>query len=330
MMLSRPETDCVVPWLWPRTAGFCLLGLVVAVTARAAESPQEWLDKMATAVQSTDYEGTVIRITDGKAEALKVVHTVADGVVREKLIAQEGNGLEIIRNGNEVHCIIPDQKSVLVEEWNDQSTLFSTLPASEISIGSQYDVRVVAQDRVAGRTALKLAIKPHDQYRYEHRLWLDTATGFPLQTQLIGMAGDAIEQIKFADISFASLNLASSLSPSYSTENFTWYNRPRRQVTPVVDSAWQADELPDGFRIVSVQEEHLPGGDQLVTHILYSDGLASVSVFVANTAGEPVAERSRVGASNTFSVVRGQHRITAVGEVPALTVEQIASSMRLR
>ena len=98
---------------------------------------------MASAVQTANYEGTVIRIQNDKVEALKVVHIVTDGVVREKMIVQEGNGLEIIRNGNEVHCILPDKKSVLVEEWNDQSALFSSLPAGDIRFGSEYDVSIV-------------------------------------------------------------------------------------------------------------------------------------------------------------------------------------------
>ena len=106
--------------------------LIVAAAVFAAENePNQWLARMTVAVETISYEGTVIRISDGRAEALKVVHTVSDGVVREKVISQEGDGLEIIRNGNEVHCILPDRKSVLVDEWNDQSTLFSTLPSSD-------------------------------------------------------------------------------------------------------------------------------------------------------------------------------------------------------
>ena len=95
-----------------------LLVVCLACSAAAVAKPQEpneWLNRMAAAVQQTSYEGTVIRVREGKTEALKVVHTVADGVIREKLVAQEGDGLEIIRNGNEVHCILPDRKSVLVE-----------------------------------------------------------------------------------------------------------------------------------------------------------------------------------------------------------------------
>lgn len=309
-----------------------MVGMVLPASAvfAAERGPIEWLARMSTATQSSNYEGTVVRISEGKVEALKVIHSVSDGVIREKVISQEGNGLEIIRHGNEVHCILPERKSVLIEAWNDKSTLFSTLPSSNIQIGSEYVALIVREERVAGRKAVMLAIRPHDNYRFGHRLWLDLETGFPLQSHLIGNDGAAIEQVTFADISLNGEILASALQPSYSTENFRWFNQPRRRVTPVVESDWESEALPAGFHLVSTQTELLPGTDEPVTHLLYSDGLARVSVFVAAHAGKNVAERSRVGASNSYSTVVDDYRITAVGEVPAITVEQIATSMRSR
>jgi len=307
-----------------------VVSLIWAGTSLAAgEEPNAWLSRMTQAVESTSYEGTVIRISNGQAEALKVIHTISDGVVREKLVSQEGDGLEIIRNGNEVHCILPDRKSVLVEEWNDQSTLFSTLPSSDIRFGSEYDVAIVREDRVAGHKTVLIAIRPHDEFRFGHRVWLDMGTGFPLQTQLIDSSGEALEQVKFAEITLNKDIVASDLAPSYSTDSFRWYSQPQRQVTHVEDSMWDADDLPAGFRVIETHEEQLAGGAERATHILFSDGLANVSVFVALHDGKEFAARSEVGASHSYSMVVDDYRITAVGEVPAVTVERIATSMRL-
>lgn len=307
-----------------------LISLLAASSVVSAQdlAPHEWLDRMATAVQTTNYEGTVIRLQNGKVEALKVAHVVADGVVREKVIIQEGNGLEIIRIGNEVQCILPDKKSVLVEEWNDQSTLFSTLPSSDIRFGNEYDVSVVREERVAGRKATLLAIRPHDEYRYGHRIWLDVETGFPLQTKLVGEDGEAIEQIKFADISLGEEIHASALAPSISTENFRWFTQPQRAIKQSVEAPWGSDNLPAGFHVVSTHEEELPGKEAPVTHILYSDGLASVSVFVEPAKDKNLTRRSRVGASHSYGTQIDGFQITAVGEVPAATVKKIATSMR--
>ena len=312
--------------IWPVLAVGQLSCSVNAVAERI--EPNEWLSRMGAAVQMTSYEGTVIRIQDGKAEALKVVHTVTDGVIREKVVAQEGNGLEIIRNGNEVHCILPDRQSVLVEEWDDQSTLFSTLPTSEVRFGSEYDVSIVREERVAGRQAVLVAIRPHDGYRYGHRIWLDTETAFPLQTQLIGDDGAALEQVKFAEISLNETIHASALAPSYSTENFRWLTQPARHVSHKLETSWKSDDIPQGFRAVATHGDTMPGSDAEVTHIVYSDGLASVSVFIAPRPSAISEGASRVGGSNSYSAIIDGHQVTAVGEVPAMTVEQIATTMR--
>ena len=304
--------------------------LCVPPVAAQDNEPHAWLDKMAGAVQTTNYEGTVIRMQNGKIESLTVVHVVSDGVIREKVVAQEGNGLEIIRNGNEVHCILPDRKSVLVEEWDDQSTLFSTLPSSQVRFGVEYDVSLVREERVAGRQTILVAIRPHDSYRYGHRIWLDTETAFPLQTQLIGEDGSAIEQVKFADISLNKEIHASALAPSISTENFRWLNQPSQHVKHTIETSWESNDLPLGFRAVEAHGETMPGSEEVVTHILYSDGLANVSVFITQQDQATVAEPSRVGGSNSYSTSVAGYRITAVGEVPAITVEQIATTMSLR
>ena len=301
-----------------------------ALYANAQDTPYEWLDKMSGAMKTTSYEGTVIRVKAGNAEALKVVRTVSDGVVRERVVSQDGEGLEIIRKGNEVHYILPDKQRVLVEEWKDQSTLFTRLPTSDLRAGNEYDVLIDDKDRVAGRKTVVLAIRPHDEYRYSHKLWLDAETGFPLQARMTNGDDTALELVKFADIRINHEIHASAFKPSYSTENFKWFSPPGKKVTTIVESDWSSDDLPLGFRVVETHSESSPGSDELMTHILYSDGLASVSVFITPTPGKAGSEASRVGASHSYSTVIDGFRVTAVGEVPAVTVRQIAASMRLQ
>jgi sigma-E factor negative regulatory protein RseB len=310
---------------WP---ALCVLVLLGSAAHAQSEHPSDWLNRMAAAIQNTNYEGTVLRMRDGNYQALKIVHTVSDGVVRERVLIQEGNGLEIIRNGNEVHCILPDEKSVVIAEWDEQSTLFSTLPSADIRFGNEYDISIVREERVAGRKAALLAIRPHDNFRFGHKIWLDVETGFPLQTQLYAQDGTTIEEVKFADISFDNAIPASALAPSYSTENYRWFTQPRRAVGRLVESGWTNDDLPAGFRLISAKAEQLPVSDAPITHLMYGDGLAEVSVFVATRVDDKVTQRTTEGALNTYGLDVGDFRVTAIGEVPAETVEQIATSMR--
>ena len=62
---------------------------------------------------------------------------------------------------------------------------------------------------------------------------------------------------------------------------------------------------------------------------MLSDGLANVSVFIAEKSDQQVAERSVVGASsNSHSVESGNYLVTAIGEVPSATVRRIANAIR--
>ena len=300
------------------------------VAANAQDGPAEWLDRMADAVTSISYQGTVIRQQRGKSEALKVVRTVIDGVINERLVSQEGNGLEIIRIGGEVHCIMPDKKTVLVEGWDNQSTLFTALPRSEVTTTSLYDLSLVRQGRVAGRNAVLLAVRPHDEYRYAHRIWLDRDSGFPLQTELLGTDGELIEEIKFADIAISGEISPAALGPSVDLEGFTWYRANERSQAIEVETDWVCDDLPAGFSAVSTRTERIAGeaDAQQSTHIVYSDGVATVSVFISAGEANGQAGWAIVGTANSYTVQLNGYEVTAFGEVPGITVQRIASSMR--
>ena len=304
-----------------------LLLVMLSSVAVAQSNPEEWLGRMSDVVDVADYEGTVIRLQNGKADTLKVAHKVVDGVVNQKMISLEGNGLEIIRVGNEVHCILPDKKTVLVEEWNNQSTLFSSLPSNDFGYGPQYNLSLVREDRVAGRPAIMLAIRPHDQFRYGHRIWLDVEQSFPLKTELLDVNGEVIEQIKFADVQFGNSVAEDILAPTVNIDSFTWYAEPTRFEVVDVDTRWTSDDLPAGFQAISSRVERIENGDESVTHILFSDGLANVSVFVAENSDKASAGPSSVGISNSYSLMDGNFHITAVGKVPVATVRRIATSM---
>jgi sigma-E factor negative regulatory protein RseB len=315
---------------------FLALGIVAiaaghSVTTLAQQSPGEWLERMTYAVASTSYHGTVIRRKRGESEALKVVHKIVDGVVNERVTSQEGNGLEIIRIGNDVHCILPDKKSVLVEGWNNQSTLFSPLPQTTVVDMPQYDLSLMREGRVAGRTAVLISIRPHDSYRYAHRIWLDKASGFPLQTEVLDIDGELIEEVKFADITFSDDILAEALDPSISLDGFTWYKEPSGSQAVDVETDWASDDLPAGFRAISTTTEKASAEDvasEATTRIVYSDGVAKVSVFIESSGSEDRSGWAVLGAANSFSVASDGYQITAVGEVPGITVQRIASSMR--
>ena len=308
-------------------AACCVVGL--AAVARDNTTPDEWLQKMSHAVQTLDYEGTLIRKDNDDVQPLKIVHKKIDGVVNERIVIQEGNGLEVIRIGDEVHCILPDKKSVLIEQWDNASTLFSTVPSGDIDPGAQYDVLILSRgQRIAGRSAVQLAIRPNDRLRFEHRYWLDEITGFPLRTELVNHDGEIVDQLKFADIQLDGHIAKNQLAPSINLDNFTWYTNSDVDVEQDVETRWSSDGLPAGFRILSARNEIMAGSVEAIAHIVIGDGLATVSVFVSEIHGEAITRSDQRGASSSFSTEIDGSMITAVGEVPPETLEIIANSMR--
>ena len=309
----------------------CLVGVSLLLAAPAAaqsQSPHDWLEKMAASAERMKYSGTVVRLRGEDVETLRVDHFVDDGEVVERVVSLDGEGLEILRRGSEVQCIIADKKSILKEDWGKKSTVFSTLPSSGISIGSQYDLSVVRTDRVAGRKAVLLAIRPHDQYRYGHRLWLDRQTAFPLKAELVDQSGGTIERVMFADIDLDAEFGEATFSPSVDTSSFTTYVvDSARHVNELTDAGWQCNDLPPGFKVVSIERELLSDMDSPVIHMVYSDGLASVSVFVSEDIDESVEERANLGVSSSYALVYSGAQIVVIGEVPAATVERIARGM---
>jgi len=69
----------------------------------------------------------------------------------------------------------------------------------------------------------------------------------------------------------------------------------------------------------------------MVEHLVYSDGLAAVSVFIEKTdrpAGVGSKGPSRMGAIHAYSKVMDGEQVTVVGEVPESTVAMIGESVK--
>jgi sigma-E factor negative regulatory protein RseB len=159
----------------------------------------------------------------------------------------------------------------------------------------------------------------------------------PLKTQLCDARGNVIEQLVFANLRIRSHIPDSAFRTGISTTGFQWLRNDSPSLKETVSQSatvWSADRLPPGFHMTVRAAQVMPGSPGPVDHLVFTDGLASVSVFVETThievtAGQgPVMESARVGSSYAFSTVVDGHKVTAVGEVPAQTVRFIADSVK--
>jgi sigma-E factor negative regulatory protein RseB len=294
--------------------------------------PTTWLERMNRALTTRNYDGTFSHWHGGTVELLRIIHRVQDGQVAERLVSLDGSGREFIRRGGSLTCYLPDKRTVLVEERPQQESLVG-FPAVNEQTASLYDIREVARIRVNRRETHLITISPRDEYRYGYRLWIDDSTAMPLKSQLCDARGEAIEQIVFADLRLPAHIPDSAFKPEVSAEGFRWL-RSDGAVPPTATptTEWSALRLPPGFRMLLRRVQILPGAPGWVDHLVYSDGLASVSVFVEVRPARPeqaqLTQWATVGSSSAFSTVVDGHKITAVGEVPPATVRFIASQVK--
>jgi sigma-E factor negative regulatory protein RseB len=311
--------------------------LVPGSPAAATESPQDWIGRMGYALEYLNYEGTLVQRSGTEATVLKVVHRVADGEVTERITALDEVGREIIREGPNTTCILPDQKSVLVQPGPGEA------PGSRSPLRKQFRGQLAVDDslyrlagekgsRVAGRDTHLITIRPLDAHRYGYRLWLDRRTAMPLKVQVTDADGGVVEQLLFSDIKLPEVIPADAVQPSMAMDSFTWRRtgRPAPARQEAGATGWVARTLPPGFTLREAGTRTQEQSGRPIQHLVYSDGVASVSVFVEEEqdAARRAEGASAMGAASAFTVVRGESLVTAVGEVPPATVEAIARAMR--
>jgi len=149
-------------------------------------------------------------------------------------------------------------------------------------------------------------------------------------SQLCDRNGNVIEQIVFAELNFRERITADAVKPAVSGEGFHWV-RQDAQEPRVARTAlgWNVIRVPSGFRLTTWRLQIIAGSNVPVRHLVLSDGLASVSVFIEPRSPQTEAMRglAKVGAAFAYSLDLDGHQVTAVGEVPAATVEAIAEAV---
>jgi len=305
------------------------LSLGLAALPAFAESGQEWLARMGAALNNSSYVGEFVSESAERTERLAITHRVRDGVVSERLVSLEGAGRELVRENNEVVVYLPDQKLAIIERRSGRSDLMGALPQFEGRMASWYKVDWVGRETLDdfGPTAV-VAVRPLDGYRFGYRLWIDLDTHMPVRSDLSDGSGRVIERLRFTRLQFDNDIPDSAFEPALDRRKLRWVRQSPQ--SDDVAPAWRAAQVPPGFRLSMSGMQSVAGSGGPVNHLVYSDGLASVSVFVQQAAAGKARPQgtTRSGVASAFTTVVDGHQVTAVGEVPPRTLKVIATSIR--
>lgn len=281
---------------------------------------RDWLERIGPALIEQNYHGTLVMVSGTSMETLSVFHAFDDGRERMRLVTLTGPHREVIRDDKLVMCIGTGIDSV----GYDADTAGRWNPAGQFANAAKLDsyrAKLGDVGRVAARDCQVVDLQPKDGWRYGYRLWLDHETGLPLRIALIGEAGSALEQMAFTDLQVGGKLDVSDLRPS------TQQGLQRVQTLSAgkqTDPGWRVSSPPPGFT--------LRGGRRLgeSVQLLYSDGLASVSVYIEPVSSDQRGESAaRRGAVNVHSFWQGGRRVVAIGKVPAATVDYFSRNAKV-
>lgn len=298
-------------------------------------SPEIWLQRMNVALRDRNYTGTFVYMRGNHLETMQITHRADSQGGIERLVSLTGPPREVIRGHKSVQCVLPDSRMVLVERRYAIAHFPAALPPDmpTVRLAAYYDFKDLGEDRVAGYKSKIIGVMPRDRYRYGYRLWLDAHTGMLLRSDLLDSHGHTVERVMFTSLNYPQNISDAELKAAEIRPGFIWNIQGDSEKLSAAEERahWQAMRLPPGFVLSLKDVQRVAGVSQPVRHLVYSDGLASVSVFAEANAPRRNAliGPSQMGAINAFGRQVGDHHVTVVGEVPAATVELIAQAMSL-
>lgn len=313
----------------------CFLGVFLSSPGWGEPTPlgaQKLINQMSEASRKLNYDGIFVYRRGQQVETMRLIHKSDESGEVERLVSLTGSAREIIRNKESVTCIFPDNEAVMVEKSRPNKLFTGLLPEPIEKISQYYSFSISGEDRVAGRQTWVVDISPGDMHRYGYQLWIDKEHHLLLKSKLKNKSGILLEQIMFTQMNVLDVIPDSLLEPSISGTNYTWYEGDKKSSNVhkgVAEHTWKVAWMPSGFELNHYEKQSIAASKTMVDHMAFSDGLAMVSVFVEKMDTKPKTPlgASSMGGVNAFAKFSNGYQVTAVGEVPQITVQKMANSV---
>lgn len=313
---------------------FTLLQLSVATAfADSQRDETDWLSTMLFAAQQTDYSGVFVYQTGGRVEMSRITHVSDENGEHERLEGMGEGKRELIRHNDQV-WLYKEGRNIRVEKRQMRRAFPALLPEQLSILYENYSVRQAEEDEVAGYHAHTVIFQPKDSLRYTRKMWAHQNSGLLLKAVVLDDRGYIIEQYAFMQLNINDNVDRKWIIPDRLLAQSLAQNThlsPSPKVEQVEETCgWQVDALPPGFKKMFEMRRPLRENRGAVIQMVYSDGLAGVSVFIENLLDVNKAHSglSNRGAAHVYNRIVGEYLVTVVGEVPAKTVIQIADSVR--
>lgn len=307
-----------------------ILAPVLMSAPALAEDGLALLQRIAQGSRQLTYSGTFVYRSGGKVDTSRIAHSIADGLEVERIEALDGSPREVLRTGSEVKCFFPEEKLVIIENRSTQRGFPTLLPAGLGNLPDHYAIHVGGFGRTAGVKSRTVRLEPRDDLRYGHEFWMDVASGLLLKANLVGGQGETLESFAFTQVKIGGRLDQEDLKARFDSGRVRVQQVRTTEIKPE-DMDWSFRTSLPGFRRVAAMKRQMAADIPESLHVVFSDGLASISVFIEPGGSSGATDVvSKVGPVNVYRRQMGEHRLVVMGEVPALAVKRLGEGVEMR
>ena len=303
------------------------------VSAGESKNINDWLMRMHEASRKRSYIGTFVVSYDGVMSSAKIWHVCEGTQQVERVETLTGAPRSIFRHNDQVVTFLPGQKVVRTEKRESLGLFPELLRSADSRIAEFYKARQEGSERVAGVDADIVALIPKDAMRFGYRVWVEPKRGMVVKLQTLDGDGKVLEQAAFSELQFDAPVKMDKLVQMMGKVDGYRVEKPELVKTTASAEGWVLKTPVAGFQPMSCYKR--PGaapskGEPM--QWVFSDGLASVSVFAEPFDAERHLKESGMSMGATQSLTRrlDAYWLTVMGEVPFATLRHFADGLERR
>ena len=310
-------------------------------SAASAESRNinDWLMRMHEASKKRSYIGTFVVSSGGAMSSAKIWHVCEGDQQMERVETLTGAPRSIFRHNDQVVTFMPDHKVVRSERRDSLGMFPQLLQSTDNRIADYYKVRPEGSERVAGVEADIVLLVPKDTMRFGYRVWTEQKKGLVVKLQTLDTDGKVLEQAAFSELQLdAPVKMDKLLQMMGKVDGYR-VEKPVLVKTTASAEGWLLKAPVAGFKPLSCYKRpataQLPAGatsGEEPLQWIFSDGLASVSIFVEPFDRQRHGQESSLsmGATQTITRQLDAYWVTVMGEVPMGTLKLFANGLERR
>lgn len=295
-----------------------VLSLALSVPAFTLD-PLDLVRKSEAADERVSYRGLKYAdIVVGKKTTrahFKVVHRKPGKTRTEYFAPSELTGIITIEHGSDSWHFLPAQQKWQHRKWQ--------LMPERVNLAlKNYRAINKGRDSVAGRSTYVIRLAPKKRGNPSETIWIDSQYYLPLKNELRNSSGELISVSAFREIQFEPKDIRDSVF-----EVKPDVGHPNNPVPDLGFNIVKPKYVPKGY--VLAQTSTVPIGDYYAAHLMYTNGINTISIFERKRGGKDDGNPPGFGKwANVLRFDRGKITFTIISDIDKRELEKIKNSLK--